>query len=326
MVEIPEFRKLINFGKTSYVISLPKNWIKRNRLKKGDIITVEKISNKLMLIPGTFKDKKRRLEIKIKVDGKSFREIRREIIAYYINGYNTISLYGETISKLSTQIKSKIVTLLMGIEIIEESANKLVLKDFIAPGQINVLELLRKIDMIIRELFNDAKEFLNVPRVSVENIYFRDDEVNRLYFFLRRVFNAYLRNELQQKFSPIQIVTLLQIAGTMEKISDEIKRIAKYLNKVNRKKELLKSGFKQIYEEVERFYLKIMKALFVHNKELAFEATGKKEQLITKANKLLEKLQNIHYAQSALEKLKNVILLTNDIGRAISFDIHLENE
>ena len=39
MVNI-DVRKLISFGKGSYIISMPKGWIEKNNLKKGDLISV----------------------------------------------------------------------------------------------------------------------------------------------------------------------------------------------------------------------------------------------------------------------------------------------
>jgi len=36
-----EYRKLIKFGNSSFVISLPKSWIVRHHLKKGAIIYVD---------------------------------------------------------------------------------------------------------------------------------------------------------------------------------------------------------------------------------------------------------------------------------------------
>ena len=39
MVNI-NFRKLISFGKGSYILSMPKDWIAKNNLKKGDLISI----------------------------------------------------------------------------------------------------------------------------------------------------------------------------------------------------------------------------------------------------------------------------------------------
>ncbi|MBS3134491.1 AbrB/MazE/SpoVT family DNA-binding domain-containing protein, partial [Candidatus Woesearchaeota archaeon] len=47
-----EHRNLIKFGNSSFVISLPKDWIDRNKLKKGDAIFIEQNgSENLIIIP-----------------------------------------------------------------------------------------------------------------------------------------------------------------------------------------------------------------------------------------------------------------------------------
>ena len=46
-----EFRKLISFGKTSFVMSIPKAWVTKNNLKKGDLIVLQEKENNLLLSP-----------------------------------------------------------------------------------------------------------------------------------------------------------------------------------------------------------------------------------------------------------------------------------
>ena len=49
-----EFRKLIKFGNSSYVVSLPKKWIIRNRLEKGAVIYIDEDKDgNLALAPGS---------------------------------------------------------------------------------------------------------------------------------------------------------------------------------------------------------------------------------------------------------------------------------
>ncbi|RLE44799.1 hypothetical protein DRJ16_01415 [Candidatus Woesearchaeota archaeon] len=317
MVEIPEFRKLINFGKTSYVISLPKDWIKKNKLSKGDTLVLEECDGGLLVAPKITAKKKKKLETRINIDGKTFEEIRREIISCYIDGYNTLVILGEKLDKLSKKIKKEIISSLMGIEIIEETSNKLILKDFIAPEQIDPIELVRRMDIITREMLIDVRDFIEHPKVSVANIYMRDDEVNRLHYFIQRLIGNYAENNTN-RFNPFQLSALSHISNMIERVADEVKRIAKYLNRISSKEELLKSGFKNVYKEFEKFYLKVMKALFLQERNIALKESGKKQELITKSNKLLEKLHHIKWAPSAIEKLKNAILLTNEIGRITS--------
>ena len=44
-----DVRKLISFGKGSYIISMPKTWVEKNKLKKGDFISVSDDGFELVL-------------------------------------------------------------------------------------------------------------------------------------------------------------------------------------------------------------------------------------------------------------------------------------
>ena len=44
-----EYRKLISFGKSSYVVSLPKSWVVQNKLKKGDLLYFDEKEKDLIL-------------------------------------------------------------------------------------------------------------------------------------------------------------------------------------------------------------------------------------------------------------------------------------
>ena len=44
-----EYRKVIGFGKGSYVISLPKGWALKNKLKKGSTLSVETGANSMVV-------------------------------------------------------------------------------------------------------------------------------------------------------------------------------------------------------------------------------------------------------------------------------------
>ena len=41
-----EFRKLMAFGNSSFVVSVPKAWVEKNRLKKGDVLVVDERDRK----------------------------------------------------------------------------------------------------------------------------------------------------------------------------------------------------------------------------------------------------------------------------------------
>ena len=94
-----EYRKLISFGKNSFVISLPKSWVRQNNLQKGVLIYVEEQENNLLLSLGSKQETVEKVK-EIPVDGKSVRRLKREIISAYIKDYKTIVLFGEELKDI----------------------------------------------------------------------------------------------------------------------------------------------------------------------------------------------------------------------------------
>ena len=60
-----EFRKLIKFGDSSFVVSVPMNWIKRNSLKKGDTIYLEENGEGELILNPKLKEYKKEITEKI---------------------------------------------------------------------------------------------------------------------------------------------------------------------------------------------------------------------------------------------------------------------
>ena len=101
-----EYRKLIKFGNSSHIISLPNNWVKKNKLKKGDLIYLEENgNNELVLNSEIKKERIEPKEIVIDLANKDNDEIKREIHSAYINNFNTINLVGRNLNTKEIMIR-----------------------------------------------------------------------------------------------------------------------------------------------------------------------------------------------------------------------------
>ena len=98
-----EYRKLISFGKSSFVVSLPKSWIKQNKLKKGDLIHFEDEGNNLVI-------KKKEEESK----DKPSKPKRRENLEDTLGGEKAPRVlehqFGDYIARLSQQPVKELYT------------------------------------------------------------------------------------------------------------------------------------------------------------------------------------------------------------------------
>ena len=91
-----EYRKLIKFGNSSHVISIPNNWVKKNKLKKGDLIYFEENGKGELILNSELKKEEHQLkEITINVNNKEASTIQREIMNAYINDIDIINIIGD---------------------------------------------------------------------------------------------------------------------------------------------------------------------------------------------------------------------------------------
>jgi len=67
-----ETRKVYVSGGSTYVISLPKKWVKKTNLKAGDSLIVTEHGSSLMIETSIIENESRTKEIKIGQEGSSF--------------------------------------------------------------------------------------------------------------------------------------------------------------------------------------------------------------------------------------------------------------
>ncbi len=282
MVEIPEFRKLINFGKTSYVISLPKNWIERNNLKKGDLIVVEEFSNKLVIAP-TIKEKERNPSpCYIEVDRKPLEIVKREIFSAYLNNHSPIILKGNDLKKNASALKRTLSSLL-ALEVINHDAKKIVAKDYLDLENAVVVDFIKKIDMLIKNEFKDMIELLKnntISKLDQHDFAKRDEEVNRLYFTVKKILiKAADDADFQRKLAltPRKMLALIQSIESLETIGDILKNLIKRISTESKDS---KTKFKIVLEMLYSYYNNIMKLSYMGNIEKILEITPTREKIL----------------------------------------------
>ena len=99
-----ESRKIMALGKSSLVVSLPKDWIQFNGLEKGDLLNVEVQRDRSLLVKPSLsaKDEGRRIVVEID-ESASSDSIFRIVIGCFLNGYNDIVLNSGSIFSVQQQ-------------------------------------------------------------------------------------------------------------------------------------------------------------------------------------------------------------------------------
>ena len=97
-------RRVIKFGRSSYVLSLPSSWISRNKIVKGDFLEVIEEPGTLIIEAKTADHVENKKEITIFI--KDEKEIKAKIVSIYVNNYDIIQIVSPNIAKYSKIIRS----------------------------------------------------------------------------------------------------------------------------------------------------------------------------------------------------------------------------
>src|SRR3989344_6081701 len=277
-----DVRKLIKFGNSSFVVSLPSNWIRNHELKKGDSIYLNENEKKeLILAASNARKLKETKKATIDVNNKPIDRIKREIISAYVSGHGYFVLNGNL--KDYTEEIERTLHNLMGLEIVEQTSNKTIVRDFLNTEEVLVGDIFRRIDLIIRSMIGDSKNcFSNQLYKQVNH---RDITVNKLRFLLLRMIN-------ESRYSP-NVMNAIENSGmnayeawllliNLEDIADSSRRIARLLK----------------------------------DKELAHNIADNKFSIIDDCDKLFKKTKN-KWTVAIIEKLKEMESYVRNISRIV---------
>lgn len=312
-----EYRKLISFGKSSFVVSLPKSWVNQNKLKKGDLVYLEENGQTLVLSGNDANKAVKEREITISVNGKSIRRIQREIISAYIKDYKTITLIGEEIKDKAQELQDRIQDL-MALEVMEQTSKKIVAKDFLDMNTISIFNLIRKIDVIIRAMIEDCEKMF--VENNYANISHRDKDINRLSFLIFRTIEYGLNNSSlffkKQNLGGKNLLYLWWFAFNLEAIGDDVKRIARYMKEVKLDKKH-QDRFLKLLADAKNAYLNVLKGFYNHDEELSHQVLENKDKVIKEIDEYYLELKKVENTGLLLEKLKSIINNTHNLGRVV---------
>lgn len=311
-----ESRKLILFGKNSFVISLPKSWVIGNKLKKGDLVYIEDRSPELAVMPSEITPKEKQKKTIIEIQNKELGRIRSEIISAYLMNSDIIELIGENMSENVKNIKN-IIRDLSGLEIMDLTSKRITAQVILNEEEVDLENLFRRVDMIVRSMISDS--ISTIKEDMYENIQARDTDANRLVWLSFRVVRKAMKNPGFAKkinMSSMDLLNYKNIIAELERIGDQAKRVARYVRKLklNTKSQ---TEFYKLYSSLNELYLETMKAYYKKDRDLAFEVMEISRKKNFEFNLFMEKNSSIEVVFS-IGFLKSMNSQIKEIARIIS--------
>ena len=283
-----EIRKVQITGGSSYIISLPKSWVKAVGIEKNDTVEVHIQNDKsLVIIPPISRKTKDEHRTKVfRVENFTNENfLMRCLIGAYIAGYKEIKIISsETIPSWVRDVTTKFSRIVIGQEIIEETSNTIVLRDILDPSELPFEKILRRMYIIVRSMYEDSLKVLKFKDPSLVNeVLQRDSEVDRLHWLIAREKSIItLEPKLAVKIDGRldSCVDYFQISKIIERIGDHTVRIAQNSSKII--KNISQNTVDQVLS-AGKYALEIF--------DRSIDAYRKKD--ITMAESILEKISNL---------------------------------
>ncbi|CAG0997406.1 MAG: regulatory protein [Candidatus Methanoperedens nitroreducens] len=316
-----EARKVYVSGGSTYVISLPKKWVKKTNLKPGDSLMVTEHGSSLLIGTSAIEKESQTKEIKISQITSS-EALERILIAFYLVGYDTIKIKVDRKDHLAyREIIRNIMDYLIGVEIVEDTNEAMTLEIMLDYKRMSTMQILQRMFSIDRSMLLDlGKALKNMDIGLAKDIIAREKEIDRLYFLVVRQLKSAV--EYQQIAEKLGIKSQRDCLGyrivvkVLERIADHIENIAKsYIRLFEIQKEAQLDEFIDITKDIVATFEKSVQALFTRNGEMAeivFYELKKVEKSHSDISKRLFEIEDIQSA--ILEKT-----MLDSFGRIASY-------
>src|SRR2546427_5547050 len=224
-------RKVLEMG-GSFLVSIPKNWAKRNGVSKGDTVVVEELSERRLVVRPIEKEEGAPREVEVEYPREDLTFVINDVTGAYLLGYDIIRVQGRTVMTREDRERLKsTIGRLIGLEIIDEDSKKITLQFLLEPTGLTPERIAKRMMGIIEGMIKDTREGVATgdPKV-LALVAERDDELDRLYFLLvRAVRTAAMNEEVAQRYAltPVEILDYRVLGSFLESVGDAIAQLSK---------------------------------------------------------------------------------------------------
>jgi len=227
-----DIRKVQVTGGSSYIITLPKDWIEKLHVKKNDPLGLISQPDGTLLVTKNISDAQvqshKGFDVSL-INDPAY--LFRLLIGAYIAGFTTITITSkQRFSPFVRQVVRDFAQMTIGPEVIEETDSTMLLKDLLNPMEMPFDNTLKRMYVVVKNMHIDAVAAIetNNPALA-DDVIARDNDVDRLHWLIARQMNVILKNvNLSRKMdlSTSLVVNTYLISRIVERIGDHAVRMA----------------------------------------------------------------------------------------------------
>ncbi|ELZ23170.1 phosphate uptake regulator, PhoU [Halosimplex carlsbadense 2-9-1] len=222
-----ETRKVQVTGGSTYTVSLPKDWATENDVSAGSVVEFHSEEDILLLSP---KSEEEREKGSIDIDGLEGDRLTRAVMTMYVSGFDVINFEAPRVTAGQRRTIREATQGLVGLEVIEETGERVVLQDLLDSSELSVHNAITRMRLVSLTMLSDAvTALLEDDDELAHDVIERDDDVDRLWYMVSRVFRTVLRNPAAATeigFPRETVFDYQSSARQLERIADHATKIA----------------------------------------------------------------------------------------------------
>jgi phosphate uptake regulator len=334
-----EIRKVQLTGGSSYVLTLPKEWVKSLGVKKNDPLglIVQPDGTLVVTTRTTEARPQRNKEIRVE-EVRDQTHLFRILIGSYIMGFSTITIRSS--GRMPAQVRETVMRfaqMTIGPEVMEESASSITVKDLLNPAEMPFDKTIRRMHILVRTMHEDAFAALEKrDRGLAEDVLRRDGDINRLNWLAARQHSIMLGDTTLARRMGISLEDaghFFLIARILERIGDHGARISRAVLQLMDKKveKDLQARMKQASAEALDILNSSLESWFGQNIRSANESLDRLGSLLEKCEQINQAAQHVKSAFSIpvtdiAESIRRTGEYASDISELVINNLVLERK
>ncbi|RDZ63657.1 histidine kinase [Haloferax sp. Atlit-12N] len=277
-----ETRKVQVTGGSTYTVSIPKDWATDNGVSAGSEVEFYPEGDSLFLTP---RSEEERTEGTLDIATLEGDELTRAVMTMYVSGFDIIALESSRITTDQRRTIREATQSLVGLEVLEETRDRVVIRDLLDSSELSIHNAVTRMRLISLSMLEDAiAAIAEQDDDMARDVIQRDDDVDRLWMVVSRIFRATLRTPkaAEELGLPREICFDYQSAARqLERIGDHATKIAHLsLNFEEPVDGEIVEAIQELFEETESVVNGGMDALFAEESDEASRLANESREAV----------------------------------------------
>ncbi|MGB9988060.1 PhoU domain-containing protein [Salarchaeum japonicum] len=187
-----ERRKVQVTGGSTFTVSIPKDWARENDVEAGDEMVFHEDGRSLLVQPVGSEDTVRGT---FDISGLDGDHLMRTVMTMYVSGFDVLELEADRITADQRRVIRNATQSLVGLEVLEETGDRVVIQDLLDSSELSIHNAVRRMRLISTSMLDDAvTAIVENDDDLARDVTERDDDVDRLWFVVSRIFRGALRS------------------------------------------------------------------------------------------------------------------------------------